>query len=226
MAKSSFKSSHLTRSASKSDWRIPFQELQRNLFHIYDANLSIHHAVALSTSRSRKELQRPLTMLEPAVSSGKLIREISVSTPGALFHAHLYFADDRRGIDQFQRCLSGIEHWCDELPPRMIPGFDIPRFANQGDRDLVRWTSLVYYLARATRAPYLTCELEFQQHAEQIGFFPWIECPQPPECLLLPGLIHHGTTRDQIERFKQKFDEYGERFPDLIDAFLIGDFVA
>jgi len=108
----------------------------------------------------------------------------------------------------------------------MVPGFEIPRLQNQSDRDLIRWTSLVYYLAWATDAPYLDVELECCRHLGKISFFySWAECPQPPDCLPFPWLIHQGMAGSRIEKTKKRFEDYGEEFPPFVDAYLTGEFV-
>jgi hypothetical protein len=208
-----------------SDWRDPFLEFQVTLQHIYEENLSVYHTVALSPSTERANLSRSLEFLEPAFHGKQLVLEIPVNTPGCSYHGHLFFADERNAINQIQRALSGIESWCDQFPPRMFPSFDIPRVSNQGHRDLIRWTSIVYYLAMETRAPYLEAEIEFQKDVNVVGFFPWNECPQPSNCNPLAWLVHLGIADNRIETARQDFREHDETIPDLIDVYLYEDYV-
>lgn len=208
-----------------SNWIEPFLKLYDSLQHIHAANPDIYHTVVLSANKSRSELEGCLGWLEPALCGRKLIREIPATTKGDGYHAHLYFSEDLRGLSQLQQNLRGIDEWFDRLPPGLVPGFDVPRAPNQCDRDLVKWTSLVYYLANAADAPYFDAQLEFQHDVSQIGFLPWSECPQPPGCGPLPWLIHQGISADQIERGMKRFREQGERFPDIVDAYLSRDFI-
>ena len=208
------------------DWRTPFLELKPSLRLLYDANLSVHHAVLLSTNRTGNELQPVIEMLEPAYRGQKLVKVITVDTIGCAHHSHLFFASDRGGVDQLARLLDGIESWMDKTPGGFIPGFAIPTTSTQTDRNLIRWISIVYYLAWASDAPYLDVEIEYEMDIDHVGFFPWTECPQPPRCQPLDWLIHRSLPSAELVKSKQKFEERGERIPDVIDAYLTGELIA
>lgn len=209
-----------------SDWRKPFLELKAGLRPLFDANLSIYHAVLLSTRRTSQELQPVIEMLEPAYSGKNLVKTIGVKTPGTEYHAHHFFADDRRGLDQLGRLLYDIEDWMDHTPGGFLPGFHIPPINNQADRNLLRWVSTVYYLAWASDAPYLDVEVEYQDSVDRVGFFPWLECPQPPGCRPQEWLIHRASASEDLVKIRQRFEDQGERFPDVVDAYLTGEFIA
>src|SRR5437016_3486874 len=132
-----------------TDWRKPFLALQENLLPLYQANHRIYHAVCLSPSHAEQNLSFELEWLEPAKIQPPLmlVSSISVSTPGTTYHAHRFYGNDRNGLSQFGRCLHDIEHWFDKLPAGFVRSFQIPRLDNNVHRNLLRWTSLVYYLA-------------------------------------------------------------------------------
>jgi hypothetical protein len=113
----------------------------------------------------------------------------------------------------------------DKIPGGFVPAFDIPADRNQTHRNTLRWVSLVYYLAWASEAVYLDAELEYQASVDRIGFFPWEECPQPPGCLPFQWLIHQGVSSGRVPKWKQKFEDYGERIPDVIDAYLTDELI-
>ena len=164
-------------------------------------------------------------MLEPAYSGKKLIKEIAVKTTACTYHSHLFFAENRLGLDQLGRSLDGIEYWMDKTPGGVIPSFDIPATSSQTDRNLIRWVSTVYYLAWTSDAPYLEMEVEYEQDIDRIGFFPWGECPQPPQCRPLEWLTHRPAASADLRSIQQKFANRGERFPDVVDAYLTGELI-
>lgn len=210
----------------KSDWRTPFLELKAGLRPLYDANLNVYHAALLSTNRSGQELEPVFGMLEPGYSGKNLIKSIVVNTDGCTFHGHLFFAADNRGLDQLGRLLHDLEAWMDKIPGGFVPAFDIPSDRNQANRNLMRWVSLVYYLAWTSEASYLNVELEYQKEVDEVGFFPWYECPQPPGCRPLEWLTHQSRGAGAIPGAIQRFQEYGERLPDVVDAYLCGELIA
>ena len=209
----------------KSDWRKPFLKFKAELKSLYDVNLSIYHAVLMSTNRTRQELLPVIERLEPAYRRKVLAESIEVDTDGCTYHGHLFFADDRRGLNQLGRLLDGIEEWTDKIPGGFIPSFEIPHGRNQSHRNILRWISIVYYLAWASDAVYLDAELEYQTSVDRIGFFPWTECPQPTGCLPLHWLIHQGVSTGRLPMWKKRFEDYRERIPDVIDAYLTGELV-
>lgn len=211
----------------KEDWRAPFLKLKAGLRSLYDANLRIHHAVLLSTNRSEKELQPIFAMLEPAYICKNIAKSIVVNTDGCVYHSHLFFADDCRGLDQLGRWLKDIEEWVARVPRSIVPvAFDIPIVHNQAHRNIVRWVSLVYYLAWISDAPYLDAELEYQESANRSSFLPWSEWPQPPGCHPYMWLIHQGSSKGRISEWQNKFELRGESLPDVMDAYLTGDLIA
>ena len=90
-----------------NDWRKPFLELFDKLQSLYRANLSVYHNVLLSTNRTRAELESSFEVLEPAYFGKTLAKAIHVETEGCAYHGHLFFAPDRRGLDQLERILDG-----------------------------------------------------------------------------------------------------------------------
>lgn len=208
------------------DWREPFLGFQDKLRPLFDAGLTIGHCVILSVDRTESELQPIIPMLEPACSGRRLVQSIPVTTAGCQYHSHLFFADNRTGIDQLGRLVDDIELWMDFVPAGFVPAFDIPKCQNQVHQNLIRWISLVYYLAWSSEASYLFAELEYQTSIDTIGFFPWNECPQPPRCQPLEWLIHRTSAAGSIPKCKQQFADRGLRIPDVIDAYMTGEFVA
>lgn len=208
-----------------SAWRKPFIELKSSLRALYDSRLSFYHCVVLSTNRSRVELEPIFEMLEPAYCGKSLVHQIPVATDGCTYHGHLFFSDDRRGITQLGRLLHDLDAWMDQIPGGFVPAFGNLPVRNQADRNIIRWASLVYYLAAATDATYLDLEVEYLESIDRIGFFPWFECPQPPRCSPLEWLTHRSSTEGVIPKVKHRFQERKERFPDVIDAYLLGEFI-
>lgn len=211
--------------STSNDWRTPFKELCVGLRSLYDANLNLFHGVLLSTRRTREELKPTFGMLEPAHFGETLLRSIEADTAGASFHGHLFFANDRRVLDQLGRLLDGIENWMDTVPSGVLPGFEIPKVGSQVDRNLIRWVSIVYYLAWSSDKPYLDLEIEFEQEIGVLPFLPWGECPQPP-CRPLEWLTHRSSASAALLKIKTQFEQRGERFPDVVHAYLTGEFIA
>jgi len=210
----------------KSDWRKPFLELKAGLRPLYDANLNLHHCVLLSTKRTRDELDPVFDMLEPAYNGKLLIHEIPAKTDGCTYHGHLFFSDDRRGITELGRLLYDLEEWMYDIPKGFVPTFDIPSDSYQTNRNIIRWVGMVYYLAWATDAPYLDLEIEYLESIDRVGFFPWNEWPQPPRCKPLEWLTHRSSAVRSVAKAIRSFEDRGERFPDMIDAYLTGEFIA
>jgi hypothetical protein len=208
-----------------SEWRKPFIELKTSLRALYDSNLTFYHCVVLSTNRSRTELSSIIEMLEPAYCGKSLVHEIPVATDGCTYHSHLFFSDDRRGITQLGRLLHDLDTWMDQIPGGFVPAFGNLPVRIQTDRNIIRWASLVYYLAAATDATYLDLEVEYLASIDRIGFFPWFECPQPPRCSPLEWLTHRSSTEGVIPKVKHRFQELKEPFPDVVDAYLLGEFI-
>jgi hypothetical protein len=208
-----------------SVWRKPFIELKSSLRALYDSRLTFYHCVVLSTNRSRAELSSIFEMLEPAYCGKSLVHEIPVATDGCTYHGHLFFSDDRRGITQLGQLLHDLDSWMDQIPGGFVPAFDNLPVRIQTDRNIIRWTSLVYYLAAATDATYLDLEVEYLESIDRIGFFRWFECPQPLRCSPLEWLTHRSSTKGVIPKEKHRFQERKEPFPDVIDAYLLGEFI-
>ena len=212
--------------STSNDWRTPFKELSVGLRSLYDANLNLFHGVLLSTRRTKEELKPTFGILEPAYSGESLLSSIEVDTVGATFHGHLFFARDRKVLDQLGRLLDGIESWMDAVPSGVLPGFEIPKVRSQVDRNLIRWASIVYYLAWSSDRPYLDLEIEFEEQLGVFPFLPWIECPQPPSCRPLEWLTHRSSASAALLKIKTQFEQRKELFPDVVHAYLTGEFIA
>jgi hypothetical protein len=213
------------RRTMNASWQTPFLDLKAELRSLHDAGLSIRHGLILSASRSEEELQFATEWLEPACQIKKLAKSIAVATDGCSFHSHLFFADDRRGLNQLDWLLDGIDAWVDDVPDRLLPKFEFPATESQTDRNLLRWTSLVYYLAWEFDEVYLQAELEHLPSNNMLPFLPWIECPQPKLCDPRPWMIHQGESKDRIRKWLDIFRNESINFPDVLSAYLVEDFV-
>lgn len=208
------------------DWREPFLQFQDQLRLLDAVSLNISHCVALSVNRRDSDIQSMIHWLEPACQGKNLSLTIPVRTVGCQYHKHLFFSTNQHVIFQFGQLLTDIERWMDAIPGGFTPAFDIPKCQNQIHENLIRWVSLVYYLAWSSDVPYLFAELEFLESLEAITFSPWAECPQPTGCQPLDWLIHRSSAAGVIPKWKRKFEDRQTRIPDLIDAYLSGDLVA
>ena len=209
----------------KIDWREPFLGLKEELRSLYKGSSCIYHGVLLSTNRTRTELEPSIGWLEPAIAGRELLREIRLETPGCVHHSHVFYGSNSSGLLRLEQVLDGIEEWMDRTPGGTLPSFDIPSVETQADRNLLRWVSIVYYIAERADAPYLDYDVEFQMDIRDLYFATWHHCPQPPKCRPLDWLICRSSARDQIPKMKEQFAKRKEQFPDLIDAFLPADFI-
>ncbi len=210
----------------RNDWREPFLELKEELRLLYKASGAFYHGVLLSTNRSREELQPSIDWLEPAIAGHRLLREVRLETTGCIHHSHVFFGSSgASGFLRLEQLLHGIEEWLGRVPPGTLPGFDVPPVGTQGNRNLLRWAAIVYYVAERADAPYLEFDVEFQMDLDDLYFATWHHCPQPPNCRPLDWLICRSSVRNQIPQMKAIFATRDEQFPDLIDAYLPADFI-
>jgi len=104
-----------------------------------------------------------------------------------------------------------------------LPTFDIPVFSTQTDRNLVRWTSLLYWITWECDEVYLQAELEYEESLDHVGFFPWIECPKPPLCDPRQWMLLQKGYDERLETADNDFRRASLKWPDLINGYLIED---
>ncbi|TWT60839.1 hypothetical protein [Rubinisphaera italica] len=204
-----------------NDWREPFKILRNELLQIYNTCPEMYHAIVLSVFRNKSELNLSLDNLEPKLLGHKPFQNISIKSEGCEFHSHRFYGSNNSPYYALQTALNGIEEWCDHIPGGMVPSLEIPKLSSQADRNLIRWMSMVYYLASVSKAPYLEIEVEYQENANIIGFFPWYECPHPHGWSPFDWLICKGTAIKEIPRWKDRFEKSENELPDYLDTYLL-----
>ena len=206
------------------NWKRPLRRLKHSLRGLYDANQTIFHNVVFSLDKDATQLSKFAFMLEPAHEQD-CVRLLRVLTPGCATHEHHYFAKHPETYDTMATILYAIRQVMAEIPSGMIPKFRIPECRSPADEDMLRWVSLLYYLAWEYDEYCLQAELEYQEPLLDDGFSPWFECPQPPGCDPRPWLIHQGDSQESILECRNKFLKSGLSFPAMVSAYLTRDSV-
>jgi hypothetical protein len=197
--------------------------LKNELRANFDKEPEFFHGIVLSANKSPDDISAIEGQLEPAFSGKKLAKKIDIQTDGCLTHRHYFFARYPTGLYALSRKLYKLDEWMSDVPKGLLPDLWIPTIGDDAIYRLLRWMSLLYYLAWRYDEIYWGAEIEYQETLGNSPFNRWPDCPQPQSCDPRPWLIHQEDDGGRITGWRVRFNLAGLRFPDVISAYLVRD---
>ncbi len=201
-------------------WKKPFYELGNNLRSLINEDLKLFHANLMTPFDGAEESKNVIPYLEPALDGYSHLTTIETPTRGCEFHAHIFFGD-QQALDSLRTLIRQLPKWLKDVPPGLLPDYELPQTLDRFDRPLILWSNVVYFLAWEFDQWYLDASVEYHMGYRKREFDPWIRLRRPMDANPRPILTHEQGAIGSFEAWPARFAREECTLPPAIDAFLL-----
>lgn len=212
------------RNPGPNAWLTPFMELRKRLRCFVEANVTLGHAVFLTGLREGADISPHLEELEPWYKYRKApVEVVQVSFPEGVWAYHCFYSHDRKDFCAFTNELRDLMRWLEYVPENVLPKFRKPKTKSRESHNIIRWMSLLYYLAWKHQDVLLDADLLCSDSDVDVECYPWSSSSAFPDCDPV-SLITLAPQGDKGLASWQPGEGSGDcRHPEFFEAYLHSD---